>query len=175
MEKLDPIVAILGVDGGETANTQVAIESDGLVAGIVSGIASKSLRRAQLVDMQMLFRQFDRAQRETLQQTLSDMARLTQTIPTDGWYLTRISVASQHRGGGLADTLMDTFYAQSPDTQEYSLHVHKDNARAIAFYQRHGFSFLNADDTGSDGIVYRAMHRIQAAAKKSNRENKADE
>jgi|GEM_PF-6938511 len=173
--KQQAITGMLGIAGGETENTYAAVRADGTVTGIVSGVASRSLKRAQLIDMQTLFREFTREQRETLQLTLADISRQTQNVATVGWYLTRISIAPGDRGNGLADALMDIFFSQSPDAPEYSLHVHKDNARAISFYHRHGFSFLESENAPDDAIVYRAMHRNNIAGTTSNLKKEDDE
>jgi len=54
--------------------------------------------------------------------------------PTD-WELYAINVLADHHGSGVADDLLAAVIAQRPAT----LWVLRDNARAQAFYRRHGF------------------------------------
>ena len=58
-----------------------------------------------------------------------------QDVPT-AWELYAINVLAAHHGTGLADQLFDAVIGQRPAT----LWVVSDNARAHAFYRRHGFS-----------------------------------
>ena len=57
--------------------------------------------------------------------------------------LISVYVAPQHRGLGLADELLDQACAaarEELDAAILELGVHQDNARALAFYARHGFT-----------------------------------
>ena len=68
--------------------------------------------------------------------------------PTD-WELYAINVLADHHGTGVADQLIIAAVAERPAT----LWVVNDNARAEAFYRRHGFSVEGAtklhDGTGA--------------------------
>ena len=68
--------------------------------------------------------------------------------PTD-WELYAINVLADHHGTGVADQLIIAAIAERPAT----LWVVNDNARAEAFYRRHGFSVEGAtklhDGTGA--------------------------
>ena len=68
--------------------------------------------------------------------------------PTD-WELYAINVLADHHGTGVADQLIIAAIAERPAT----LWVLNDNARAEAFYRRHGFSVEGAtklhDGTGA--------------------------
>jgi ribosomal protein S18 acetylase RimI-like enzyme len=68
--------------------------------------------------------------------------------PTD-WELYAINVLADHYGTGVADQLITAALAERPAT----LWVVNDNARAEAFYRRHGFSVEGAtklhDGTGA--------------------------
>ena len=68
--------------------------------------------------------------------------------PTD-WELYAINVLADHHGTGVADQLIIAVLAERPAT----LWVVNDNARAEAFYRRHGFSVEGAtklhDGTGA--------------------------
>ena len=80
--------------------------------------------------------------------------------PTD-WELYAINVLADHHGTGVADQLIIAALAERPAT----LWVVNDNARAEAFYRRHGFSVEGAtklhDGTGASEM---RMVRRSAAA-----------
>lgn len=156
---MEILADLFGFPGGTAGNTVVALDRDGTVAGTVAGNGSGAVQRAQMAYMQTLFRRLDDQQRAALREILADTARRTESISTPGWYLAGISVAPDCHGSGLADCLMEVFYAQAPDAQEYSLHVHRDNVRAISFYRRHGFVFSNEAALADDSFIYRAMRR----------------
>jgi putative acetyltransferase len=58
------------------------------------------------------------------------------TVDPRTGYLDQIVVAPEAWGSGLADALLEEAKRTSP---VLDLHVNKDNARAIRFYERHGF------------------------------------
>lgn len=60
-------------------------------------------------------------------------------IAGSGYYLARVGVAPRARGGPVAGELLGAFLRQA-GSRDAVLHVHADNARAVAFYQRNGFA-----------------------------------
>jgi putative acetyltransferase len=58
-------------------------------------------------------------------------------------YLDQIVVAADLQGGGIGDLLLDQARRLSPERLE--LHVNKDNARAIGFYEKNGFIITSED------------------------------
>jgi putative acetyltransferase len=62
--------------------------------------------------------------------------------PTTG-YLDQIVVAVAHQGKGVSEMLLAEAKRLSPSRVE--LHVNQDNARAIRFYQKHGFVISGED------------------------------
>ena len=79
--------------------------------------------------------------------------------PTE-WELYAINVLAAHHGAGVADQLIAAVIAQRPAT----LWVLSGNARAQAFYRRHGFGVEGAtkvhEDTGAPEI--RMVRRLAA-------------
>jgi putative acetyltransferase len=65
------------------------------------------------------------------------------TIDPKTMYLDQIVVAPEHWGSGLALALLEEAKLASP--QGIDLLVNKDNARAIAFYEKHGFAYAGED------------------------------
>jgi ribosomal protein S18 acetylase RimI-like enzyme len=64
------------------------------------------------------------------------------THPQQGLFLVSVYVDPEHRGGGLADRLLDEVlrWARTrPGRDGILLHVHEQNSRAQAFYRRRGF------------------------------------
>jgi len=65
------------------------------------------------------------------------------TVNRTTGYLDQIVVAPQHWGAGIAEMLLDEAKRLSPGRLE--LHVNQDNARAVRFYQKHGFGIAGED------------------------------
>jgi putative acetyltransferase len=74
--------------------------------------------------------------------------------PTSG-YLDQIVVASHHWGSGVAEMLLADAKHLSPDRLE--LHVNQDNARAVRFYQKHGFVVAGEDVNPRSGAAVYLM------------------
>lgn len=69
-------------------------------------------------------------------------------------YLDQIVVATADQGRGVADILLAEARRVSP--QHLDLHVNQDNARAIRFYQKHGFVTVAEDVNPRSGApIYR--------------------
>jgi putative acetyltransferase len=62
--------------------------------------------------------------------------------PNSG-YLDQIVVATDQQGSGVADALLAHARKQSPDGLD--LHVNQDNARAVRFYEKNGFTKSGTD------------------------------
>lgn len=62
------------------------------------------------------------------------------TINPESGYLDQLVVAPEEWGSGIAAELMREGFRLSP--RGIDLHVNQDNARAIRFYQKHGFAMI---------------------------------
>jgi putative acetyltransferase len=71
------------------------------------------------------------------------------TVDPKTMYLDQIVVAPEHWGGGVALALLDEAKRLSP--RGLDLLVNKDNARAIRFYQKHGFVYAGEDKNPVSG------------------------
>ena len=71
------------------------------------------------------------------------------TIDPQTMYLDQIVVAPEHWGSGLALALLEEAKLLSPHGIE--LLVNKDNARAIRFYEKHGFNYAGEDKNPVSG------------------------
>ncbi len=71
------------------------------------------------------------------------------TINPQTMYLDQIVVAPEQWGSGLALSLLEEAKLLSP--QGIELLVNKDNARAIHFYEKHGFNYAGEDKNPVSG------------------------
>jgi putative acetyltransferase len=73
-------------------------------------------------------------------------------------YLDQLVVAAADQGSGVADILLAQARRLSPS--HLDLHVNQDNARAIGFYQKHGFVTVAEDVNARSGApIYRMSWR----------------
>jgi putative acetyltransferase len=77
------------------------------------------------------------------------------TVEPETHYLDQIVVAPEHWGAGLALALLNEAKRLSPDG--LYLLVNKDNARAIRFYEKHGFAYDGDDKNPVSGIAVNRM------------------
>jgi putative acetyltransferase len=77
------------------------------------------------------------------------------TVDPKTMYLDQIVVAPEYWGSDIALTLLDEAKRISP--QGLDLLVNKDNARAIRFYQKHGFVYAGEDKNPVSGIAVNRM------------------
>jgi putative acetyltransferase len=77
------------------------------------------------------------------------------TIDPKTMYLDQIVVAPEAWGSGAALALLDEAKRRSP--KGVDLLVNKDNARAIHFYEKHGFQYAGEDKNPVSGIAVNRM------------------
>jgi putative acetyltransferase len=77
------------------------------------------------------------------------------TVDPKTMYLDQIVVAPEHWGTRLALALLDEAKRLSP--RGLDLLVNKDNARAIRFYEKHGFKYAGEDKNPVSGIAVNKM------------------
>jgi putative acetyltransferase len=77
------------------------------------------------------------------------------TVDPQTRYLDQIVVAPEAWGSGVAAALIDAAMNLSPDGSE--LMVNKENARAIHFYQKHGFTYVGE---GTNPVSGRPVDRM---------------
>jgi ribosomal protein S18 acetylase RimI-like enzyme len=145
--------------GGELQNCHILCDGD-TVAGVFCCYPSVNLAVAQMTDLRAMLRRAEKDRKTLAQDELSASTGRMAPVPPDGCYLSRFAVATTYRGMGIADILMDGFKDFASGNAALYLHVNKDNARAIAFYRRHGFDFTEADSE----YVHRTMALTSNAA-----------
>ena len=77
------------------------------------------------------------------------------TVDRKSRYLDQFVVAPEAWGSDVAKALMDEAKRQSPTGLD--LLVNKDNARAIRFYEKHGFAYAGEDKNPVSGIAVNRM------------------
>ena len=77
------------------------------------------------------------------------------TVDPDTMYLDQLVVAPEHWGSGISAALLEEAKRLSP--KGLDLLVNKDNARAIRFYEKHGFAFAGEDKNPVSGITVNRM------------------
>jgi putative acetyltransferase len=77
------------------------------------------------------------------------------TVDPKTMYLDQIVVAPEHWGSDAARALLEEAKRLSP--RGLDLLVNKDNARAIHFYQKHGFVYAGEDKNPVSGIPVNRM------------------
>ena len=77
------------------------------------------------------------------------------TVDPKTLYLDQIVVAPEQWGSGVALALLDEAKRLSP--KGLDLLVNKDNARAIHFYEKHGFVYAGEDKNPVSGIAVNRM------------------
>jgi putative acetyltransferase len=79
-------------------------------------------------------------------------------VNPDTGYLDQLVVATECQGRGVAEVLLAEARRLSPSGLD--LHVNQDNARAIRFYEKHGFAKCGEDKNPRSGApIYRMSWR----------------
>lgn len=134
---LDAIRRQFRVSGSEVSSGMALLDSD--TAGVFFGLPMHQLRRAQLLGL-MALKTCAIRDPAALAESVKALRDQIEPPPSEGHYLTRFAVRADRRGSGAADRLIDAFLASVPAAHQAVLHVHRDNVRALRFYERHGFS-----------------------------------
>ncbi len=106
------------------------------ITGIVAHYPATQLADRQTASLHHALRNLNSASAGML---ITQLRRQSSRMPRGaaiGSYIARIAVLGSLRGDGTADDLISMFVASRPVV---SLHVLKENLRAVGFYRRHGF------------------------------------
>jgi ribosomal protein S18 acetylase RimI-like enzyme len=82
---------------------------------------------------------------DAARQRLRTFDGAARTVPAGAFYLAKLYVASPLRGTGLSNQMFGRFIEEGTGLgRKLCLHVRRDNAVALAFYHKHGFT-VNQD------------------------------
>lgn len=72
----------------------------------------------------------------------------------DGIFVYRFYIDTAHQRKGIGQALLTEIVAQFPQAKFLRLHVNRNNRKALAFYEKHGFTSRSEQDTEiGDGYV----------------------
>jgi len=126
------------VRGCSVSNAILALDAGGNVGGVMADLGLSEMQRALYSDLQLFMRRAEKSVTPMLRDALQTHAAMIPPIAGAGRYLARFAVGPGMQGSGLADLLLDRF---EQNGSNFYLHVHRDNKRAISFYQRRDYVF----------------------------------
>jgi len=141
--------------GDELGDALAALDGDDRPVGIAAGYPLDQLRARQQAG---LYRSLGALSSDEVPGFVAGARALSAHVPAvegTGLYLARLGVGPSARGTGVADELLAAFAASG--TGDIVLHVHRDNAPALAFYRRRGFAVTD------DALPYLVMRRSAGA------------
>lgn len=138
-EAADAVVTLeFGSSGCELENC-VAFTRGGAVLGVLCTYPMTELAERQYRSVQLVARTLSGEQFRSFAANLRNLRSGLPAVVGEGIYLAFIAVAADAKGSGLADRLMGTAIASAGEGA-LLLTVRNDNARAQAFYARHGLA-----------------------------------
>ena len=140
-------------DGCELSESLAEVRN-GIVVGLIAAYPSSEIRERQQSSLHLLLSQLRPHEVAPFLTHVKLSSSGVPPVPDGTHYLARFSVIPEQRGSGLADRLISVLLSSISGAEGLSLHVHSDNRRAIAFYQKHGFSIAGRLDQ-----PYIAMYR----------------
>lgn len=141
-ERWSLVSELFDIEHSGLRNCRAAL-SNGRIAGIQAGMPASQYHRCQLVSAVHFLQRLDLGRRNRARVGMERFRAQVPDPPEGSHYLARFAVAVADRRRGIASRLLDDFRAGAAGAS-LSLHVHRENADAIAFYLRHGFR-ISAD------------------------------
>lgn len=117
---------------------QAFVLRDGEDVALVTSIDLASLARAQMAALMAFLRFAPKDGAKEFQMRMRAYSATIEPIDDTGRYVSRVAVADERRGEGLGRQVMSE-YLRHAGASSVHLHVHRDNAPAIALYRSLGF------------------------------------
>ena len=105
---------------------------------LVTSIDLSALARAQMAALMAFLRSAPKDGAREFQMRMRAYSATIEPIDDTGRYVSRVAVADERRGEGLGRQAMSE-YLRHAGASSVHLHVHRDNAPAIALYRTLGF------------------------------------
>jgi ribosomal protein S18 acetylase RimI-like enzyme len=138
------VAHLIGKPGSEIERGFAALCGDNIV-GILSFIPGQLLPRARLIGAQALIRLLPSESAQLFRNHLRGYDAGFGRVPDQSLYLARFAIERHLRGSGLAAEMMNVYLSVEIESEAkpdfFTLHVDKENERAIAFYRK--YKFLN--------------------------------
>lgn len=148
------IAAWVGRATSELALARVRVLTvDGVAAGGYLPLTGRELRACRSVDALKLFGAETGPARAALLERLQGTKGLFSSPTDDEWYVSKVWLDPDRRGGGLADALIRRAYFEEPGSASVLADVAQDNARALAAYARNGVEVV-ARRSSPGGLAY---------------------
>jgi ribosomal protein S18 acetylase RimI-like enzyme len=126
------------------------LSDDGAPVGLSLTLSGTEVERCRRADMVALLadKSMDRSK---LLSRLRPLRELFAPVPSDSFYLSKISVRRENRGGGIGAALLDDVIARAAQ-REICLDVSMSNTSAIGLYESRGFKVSST--TAAVGMEY---------------------
>ena len=144
-------------EGCELSDCLAIVSDTKAVVGVMAWFPSTELNARRLASVHHFISRVSRDASSLLIEKLRLLKPETPPVPQSE-YLSHLAVIPDMRGSGVADQIISIFLSK-PVSEGWSLIVNSENYRAINFYQKYGFSFLDSDDR-----IFKTMFRRNFAA-----------
>ncbi len=137
-ERANLIESQLSSESTELSNTKAFIKKDKIL-GVFTAFPSKQLKALQMGSAINFLKNLPPDSKNDYLKDLKKYSTKVGEAPENSYYLSRISVAEKEMGADLASSLLEQFFLDGKGFDLFGLHVHKENHRAIRFFQKSGF------------------------------------
>ena len=135
---VNAVAAQLAEPGFDTELVFALRRDDGADLAVITGLPLAALASAQMASTAALLKLAAAPDRKAVMARLRSYSAGIEAIADDGHYVSRVGVAPESRGRGLARRAMRD-YVERLGARKVHLHVRCDNAPAIAVYRSLGY------------------------------------
>jgi ribosomal protein S18 acetylase RimI-like enzyme len=133
--------------------------SDSEFAGGFIALSGGDLRKARRADGVALLTSIAAQDRAALAQRLNNLSDLMAPVGDDEYYLSKVGLAQQFRGKGLARKLVGRYIEEGARLgySRYRLDVSADNEAAVRCYRSAGFEIARSGQSQDGALKYYSM------------------
>jgi ribosomal protein S18 acetylase RimI-like enzyme len=151
-KRIDLIASQLKTENTELFYTKAFLKKN-KVLGIYTSFPSESLKALQMGSAMVFLKYLHSDNKNKYLKDLKEYSEKISDVPKNCYYLSRISVAESEQGSGVASFLLEQFFHEGKDFKLFGLHVHKENFRAIHFFEKNGFKRFDCPDMRFDVMI----------------------